>query len=897
MTTQFNATDPSDFDADITDINGGTDSAANTAYSITLANGIAVGDLKLTLPEGSSLEIDGLVSSTPLGFLVISSGDTLTVTGPLTLNAPVTGEVLLDGGTLTNDTVTSAGGIQGGGLFTGFIEGETTSDAVVNKGGISTSQEVAVHLTGGTVTNDAGGSISGGQYGVAFDQVGTIINGGTVLGGDYGAFFASAGTLDNNAPGGMISGGVDGVVFLGDATVTNGGTIESTTSDALYAMSGGTIANGSAGDTTALIQTASFDAIEMDGAGTITNDGRIISTDIAGIYLGSGEVDNGLDASTALIEGAEFGVLVTSGSGTVRNDGSILLSGTPSTSGSQIAVVLQDGGTVVNGSTAATSTTTADVAGDDYGVAILGASGTVDNTGTITGGLGVDLEAGGTVVNGPAAGVGVITGTSFGVRVIGTGVTGNVTNAGIITGQVGVDFFDANGAATGTLTDSGTIASTQGATGTAVRFGDGAERLVLQTGYAITGIVQGGAGTGDVTTLELGQGTAGAFTGVTGGSGAITGSFTFQDVTALDIDQGANWSFSGTEQIASLQVGGNALAGGSLTVATLANDTGALQIAANGTLELGTAAGSGNTITLTAGSTLKLDQAAGFGTGQGTASYAGDVIAGFVQGTFIDLADVNFATASIQQYNPSTNVLQIGDGTHTADLTFAAGTLGLTGALSLHTDGDGGTLLETVACYCTGTHIATPQGEVNVEELQIGDLVTTADGRAEKVRWIGRRSYSGRFLTGRRHLLPIRFAAGSLGDGLPRRDLLVSPSHAMLLDGLLVPADALVDGRGITQMMATKQVEYVHIELDRHEAILAEGAASETFVDDDSRMLFQNASEYALLYPHEPPPAAPSWCAPRVTHGYALEKLRRRIRALPQALREDSLPVETRLRG
>ena len=871
MTTQFTATSPSDFDNDIADINSGTDSAANTAYTIALDGGISIADLTLTLPTGASLEIDGP------GFLVISAGDTLTVTGALSLDTPVTGDIQLDGGTLTIGAVTSSGGIQGGGAFSGGISGVTTTDSVVNNGAVSTTESVGVHLTGGTVTNNGGATISAVDYGVVFDTAGTLVNGGSISGGSDGAYFSSAGSVSNDAAGAVIEGAENGVVVLGAGTVTNGGTIEATSSDAVYVLSG-TVTNGSVSDTTALIETSGFNAVEMDGAGTITNDGRIISSDSAGVYLGSGEVDNGLDASGAMIQGAEFGVLVVSGAGTVKNDGSILLSGTPSQSGSEIGVALEEGGTVINGAATATATTSADIAGVDYGVAILGASGSVINTGTITGSLGVDLEAGGTVVNGPAAGVGSITGTLFGVRVIGANVIGSVTNAGTITGQVGVDFFDANGSATGTLTDSGTIESTGGATGTAVRFGDGAERLVLQSGYAITGIVQGGTGVGDVTTLELAGGTVGAFTRVTGGNGAITGQFGFQNVTALVIDSGASWSFGGAESIASLQVGGSATIGGSLDVTSLADDTGNIQLSANGTLELGSAAGHGNTITLTTGSTLKLDQAASFGTGQGTAAYSGDTIAGFGQGKFIDLADVSFSTATVQSYDAATCVLQVGDGTHTADLTFATGTAGLPGALSLHTDGTGGTLVESVACYCAGTRIATPAGEVAVEALQIGDAVLTADGRAEPVRWIGRRAYAGRFLVGRRHLLPIRFAAGSLGEGLPRRDLLVSPSHAMLLDGMLIPAEALCGLPGITRVLGLQQVEYFHVELDRHEAILAEGAASETFVDDDSRMLFHNAAEYSRLYP-DLAPVAPIWCAPRVNHGYGLEVVRRRLTA------------------
>ena len=180
-------------------------------------------------------------------------------------------------------------------------------------------------------------------------------------------------------------------------------------------------------------------------------------------------------------------------------------------------------------------------------------------------------------------------------------------------------------------------------------------------------------------------------------------------------------------------------------------------------------------------------------------------------------------------------------------------------------------------CYCPGTLILTERGEVPVETLAIGDQLVTGDGTPEPIVWIGRRSYSGRFVSGRPSLLPVRICAGALGDGLPRRDLLVSPLHAMVLDGRLVPAGLLVNGRTIRRVEHVAQLDYVHLELPRHAVIWAEGAASESFLDDGSRGMFHNAAEHAALYPDAPPPGA--YCLPRLEGGRQLVELRRRLAA------------------
>ena len=179
-------------------------------------------------------------------------------------------------------------------------------------------------------------------------------------------------------------------------------------------------------------------------------------------------------------------------------------------------------------------------------------------------------------------------------------------------------------------------------------------------------------------------------------------------------------------------------------------------------------------------------------------------------------------------------------------------------------------------CYCPGTLIKTQRGQKRVEKLKIGDKVMTASGMARRIKWIGRRSYGGRFVMGRKDILPVCIKAGALEDDVPKRDLWISPNHAMYLDGLLIEAKDLINGVSIAQAEWVEKVEYFHIELDTHDVIVAEGALSESFIDDDDRFMFQNAHEYRAIYPDAA--AGPAqYCAPRVEDGYEVEAVRRRL--------------------
>lgn len=194
--------------------------------------------------------------------------------------------------------------------------------------------------------------------------------------------------------------------------------------------------------------------------------------------------------------------------------------------------------------------------------------------------------------------------------------------------------------------------------------------------------------------------------------------------------------------------------------------------------------------------------------------------------------------------------LTISGGGVSETLTFGAGV----NVAAIKLTSDATTNLDTLTiCFMAGTRIATPQGEVAVEELARGDLVLTAQGEARPVSWIGRQTVAARFADPLRRF-PIRIMAGALAENSPSRDLLVSPDHALLVDGLLVHAGALVNGSSIRRETAVPEIfVYYHVELDDHSLILAENVAAETFVDNADRMNFDNWDEHLALYPQGRP--------------------------------------------
>src|SRR5262245_65179857 len=153
-------------------------------------------------------------------------------------------------------------------------------------------------------------------------------------------------------------------------------------------------------------------------------------------------------------------------------------------------------------------------------------------------------------------------------------------------------------------------------------------------------------------------------------------------------------------------------------------------------------------------------------------------------------------------------------------------------------------------CFLRGTSIRTPSGEREITTLGVGDLVVTHSSEEKPIKWVGRcRLTRGPGIPWRADVVPIKVARSALAEGVPHRDLYLSPGHALYLDGLLVTVGSLVNGSTIVHCNADElqSLEYFNLELAEHEVVFADGVPSETLVPSNEYPLFDNWSERATL--------------------------------------------------
>lgn len=162
------------------------------------------------------------------------------------------------------------------------------------------------------------------------------------------------------------------------------------------------------------------------------------------------------------------------------------------------------------------------------------------------------------------------------------------------------------------------------------------------------------------------------------------------------------------------------------------------------------------------------------------------------------------------------------------------------------------TVTPGAVCFANGTNILTPRGEICVEDLKVGDLVTTLDHGPKPILWISKSQHS--WPRSSDNELPILISSGTFGSDLHHKDLIVSPQHRILLYventqthainyEVLAPATGLVSLAGIRCMKGKREVVYYHILLERHEILISDGVVSESF--------FPGPIALKMLRPHQ----------------------------------------------
>ncbi len=426
---------------------------------------------------------------------------------------------------------------------------------------------------------------------------------------------------------------------------------------------------------------------------------------------------------------------------------------------------------------------------------IIGGAGGVGGVGAFsaanlpgTGGVGLSITSGATIIN---------NGTIIGGTGGSDSASGEPGGAGVyIGGGTLINAGTVIGGAGGTRTSNNSVSSA----GLGVTLGPLAGVLVIDPGSTIVGQVLGNS-TND--TLVLGPAPGSAVSTLHGFNeffAGIYGSTYLDGINNLSFATGADWLVSGNFAETPFQ---NASLGSS-------------------------------------GEPLDIKSISGFAMGDTLAVYAAGAypVTGysFVTGIGLEVGHVTNRGASF------TSTYAIQGNFVTSDFQLSEPRLPAASGVEYDS-----VEITMVACFAAGTQILTPRGGIAVDTLRIGDLVTTASGDQRPVRWVGRQTVSTRFGDPLR-VLPIRIRAGAIADGLPARDLLLSPDHAVLLDGFLAQAGALVNGSSIIrERNVSETFTYYHIEIDEHGLILAEGLPAETFVDNICRQSFDNWAEYEAL--------------------------------------------------
>ncbi|WP_215755328.1 Hint domain-containing protein [Acetobacter sp. P5B1] len=600
---------------------------------------------------------------------------------------------------------------------------------------------------------------------------------------------------------GQVSSGIT-VDNYGTLVVAGGGTASSTT----VGSNGGVALSGSAIGTT------------VSGAGVLEIGSGGVATSTT-VTSGKAFVDAGGTLNSTTVD--NYGTLVVAGGGTASST-TVGSNGGVALSGSAIGTTVSGAGVLEIGSGGVATSTTV-----TSGQVFVDAGGTLNSTtvyGPSVNGSGSSVPS--VVVSAGGNAVSTVLSSGGNLDVYGT-VVDTTVNGGA------TETVLAGGLASGTIADNGGVINIQSGGQTYyTTAGSGGVINVASGGSTWYAVIDGG-------TLNLsggGNGETGAFvtnsTTFTSNGGTVNldsgysenRTWTVPAAVTMNVTSGATLSNAVVSSGGDVTVASGGVLAGTVTV----QDGGSAVIGPNagGVIDLQGDTNGGLVISgLTSGGTVST-VISGF---SGTAAGNSDSI---------ELSGVKSADVSSVTYPSADQVA----------LTLKNGgvvTLNIPGVESKGfslTDGKDG-WLDYEVCFLSGSMIQTPNGEVAVEALRLGDDVTAyVNGmpQSRRVVWAGKSHATVRpHLSADEAGYPVRILKNAIAEGVPYKDMLITPEHCLFFYGRFVPARMLVNGSSIFYDTSITSYDYFHVETEEHSVLRADGMLTESYLDTGNRRTFR----------------------------------------------------------
>ncbi|MCP1229927.1 Hint domain-containing protein [Acetobacter indonesiensis] len=835
----------------------------------------------------------------------------------------VTGSISADGATATLNLGyvngnNGAGNLSGAtanfnGVLIARSDRQTITSAIINSGGAAVAANGGV-ISGATVSSGGGLEVAAGASGQA-GKNGTIIDPHVLSGGVVaaGAFTAKGTTFTS---GGVISGGTFevGSLEMVSAARAVGGDFKGT-----QLVLGGGVASGGIFHDGGLQLIGGYWLSATDGAGGTTM--RLANAP----GTESGWVANQSVASGAqILAGGTAKVLAggTSISGTVASGGTEVISSGGIASGTIVSggtEIVQSGGltsgaTVVSGGTEILSGGTASATIVGSGGSQLVSSGGTAVGAVVSGGI-EQVASGGTALrsvisaygNATVSAGGYVSGTIVGSNG-GLGVQGIASNTTVSGGGV-VEIASGGTATTNSINggkvyvDSAGVLNTttisSGGTVTVSNGGIASGTVISAFGAEI--VSAGGYVSGTVVASDGGLGLAGSASNTTVSAGGVVDVSSGGTATTTTVQGGSVYAASGAVLSAttisangSVTVSGGAQAsqstigsGGTLTAASGGTLIGTVTVSGGATLALG--GNNGNAVIDLAGTTASTPAKVIIASG------VTDVPEQFT--SWSDGDQIIFSGVS---GTPAASDISFGDADH---ITFKIGgtsyTLNIVGIRDKFKFVGGASELTLETCFLTGTLIRMLDGQIAVEDVRPGDTVMVRKGDAfvpTTVKWVGKNKSvvrSDAAYTDEAGY-PVLIMKDALADGVPFKDLRVTPEHCLFIDGQFIPARMLVNGRSIRYDTNYAVYDYYHIETEDHSVIEADGVLTETYLDTGNRASFAriDGSDVVSGYFDATKDWAHDAAAPLATSRDVVEPVHKAIAARSAAVAQDVVVAE-----